>query len=186
MMAFIAEHFFNVADITGAFIAGIVFSNTTHARYISRRINTLSYMYLSPIFFASIGISTNLKEIDAKMLVFALCVLVVAVVSKVVGCGFGAKINKFSNSESIRVGVGMTARSEVALIVANNGVDYGIMNPTLFPVVILMVIITSIITPVLLKIAFTKTSGGNDDNNGNNCPNSNDDVCFENVKSSHE
>ena len=157
VMAYVAEHFFGVADITGAFIAGVVISNTNHVQYIGRRIDTLSYLFLSPIFFAHIGISTNLRELDAKMLLFALALLFAAVLSKVIGCGIGSKVNGFSTSDSLKVGLGMSARSEVALIIASNGVLYGVLAPSYYPSIILLVIFTSIVTPVLLKLAYSRS-----------------------------
>ncbi|OHW63341.1 Na(+)/H(+)-K(+) antiporter GerN [Andreesenia angusta] len=154
MMAFISEHFFGIADITGAFIAGVVFFNTDQSEYIYERVDELSYLYLTPVFFASIGISSNLKSIDSKMIYFGLMLLLIAIVSKVIGCGLGAKISGFSNSDSLKVGVGMSARSEVALIVANSGVMLGAISSDIFPVIILLVIASSIITPVLLKLSY--------------------------------
>jgi Kef-type K+ transport system membrane component KefB len=156
IMAYIAEHFFGVADITGAFIAGVVISNTNHVKYIGRRINTLSYLFLSPIFFAHVGISTNLRMINTRMLVFALSLFAVAIISKVLGCGFGAYTNGFSTQNSLKIGMGMSARSEVALIIASNGVAYGILGADFYPAVILLVVISSIVTPILLKISYSR------------------------------
>lgn len=157
VMAYCAEHFFGVADITGAFIAGVVISKTDHVKYIGRRIDTLSYLFLSPIFFAHIGISTNLRELDAKMLFFAFALLCAAILSKVIGCGIGSRLNGFSASDSLKVGLGMSPRSEVALIIASNGVAYGVLASSYYPSIILLVIFTSIVTPVLLKLAYLKS-----------------------------
>jgi len=154
-MAYTAEHFFGVADITGAFIAGLVISNTNHVRYIGRRINTLAYLYLSPIFFAHIGISTNLRELNLKMLFFSVALLFTAILSKAIGCGLGARLNRMTCSDSLRVGLGMSPRSEVALIIASNGVAYGILGQQLFPAVILLVIVSSIAAPILLKLSYS-------------------------------
>lgn len=155
MMAFVSEHFFGVADITGAFIAGVVFFNTDQADYIYKRTDELSYLYFTPIFFASIGISSDLKSIDSSMIYFGLALLAIAIMSKVLGCGLGARLSGFSKSDSLRVGAGMSARSEVALIVANSGVMLGAISSDIFPVIILLVIASSIITPALLKISYS-------------------------------
>ena len=155
-MAFIAEHFFGVADITGAFIAGIVLSNTVHSHFILRRVEITSYMFLAPVFFASVGLAVNLKELSPNILAFAVILTVVAILTKVVGCGIGALMCKYPKIESLRVGVGMISRGEVALIVANKGAKVGLMKTAFFAPLILMVIVTTIITPILLKLVFKR------------------------------
>lgn len=153
-MSFVAEHFFGVADITGAFIAGIVLSNTVHSHFITRRVEITSYMFLAPVFFASVGLSVTKTEMSTKILIFALVLLAVAILTKIVGCGLGAMMCKYSKQESLRVGVGMVSRGEVALIVANKGAHVGLMKSAFFAPVILMVIVTTIITPILLKLVY--------------------------------
>lgn len=154
VMSFIAEHYFGVADITGAFIAGIVISNTFQAKYIARRFDILSYMFLSPIFFASIGISTTFDGMGTSILILSVVLLAVAILTKIIGCGIGALICKYSKEESLRIGVGMISRGEVALIVANKGAAVGLMKGIFFGPVILTVIVTTIVTPVLLKLVY--------------------------------
>ena len=153
-MAFIAEEFFGVADITGAFIAGIILSTNEKRNYVAMRFETISYMLLSPIFFASIGIKVVLPEMSVTILIFAIALLIVAVLSKVVGCYLGAKICKYNNVEAIQIGTGMISRGEVALIVASKGTALGLMSSLFFGPVIIMVVITTIVTPILLKITF--------------------------------
>lgn len=156
LMAFCAEHFFGVADITGAFIAGLIISNTQRTKYIASRFDTLSYLLLSPIFFASIGIKVVLPEMTGSILVFSILLVIVAVLTKIVGCGLGAKLCKFTNRESLQIGTGMVSRGEVALIVASKGEAVGLMSGAFFGPVVIMVVITTIITPILLKIVFRK------------------------------
>ena len=110
LMSFSAEHFFGVADITGAFVAGLALSNGPRATYLSNRFDTLSYMLLSPVFFASIGLKVVLPKMSMSIILFAVILLIVAVITKVIGCGLGAKICKFSNKDSLRIGVGMVSR----------------------------------------------------------------------------
>lgn len=153
-MAYAAEHFFGVADITGAFIAGIIISNTTHSKYINRRFEITSYMLLSPIFFASIGISTTLDGLTPKIAVFSAALLLIAILTKIIGCGSGALASKFSKPESLQIGVGMISRGEVALIVANKGAALGLMQPVFFGPIIVVVVVTTVITPLLLKLVF--------------------------------
>ncbi|MFY9198415.1 MAG: cation:proton antiporter, partial [Acutalibacteraceae bacterium] len=89
--------------------------------------------------------------------------LVVAIATKVIGCGLGAKICKFSNKESLNVGIGMVTRGEVVLVVAQQGAQIGLISPTLFPAVILIVIVTALITPVMLKFSMKDKDDNNKD-----------------------
>lgn len=159
ILSFVAEQYFGVADITGAYIAGIVLSNTYQSDYISRKMEIVSYMLLSPIFFASIGIKTSIKSMSTTMIVFTLLLLLISIISKVVGCGLGAKICKYSNRDSLKIGVGMISRGEVALIVANIGVSMKLLSDKFFAPVIIVVIVTTLITPILLKIVYKSNIG---------------------------
>lgn len=154
LMAYSAEEFFGVADITGAFIAGLAISGTARIHYITARFETLSYMLLSPVFFASIGLKVELPSMTGKIALFAVLLVIVALLSKVIGCGLGAKLCKYSNKECVQIGVGMISRGEVALIVANKGIACGLMSTVLFGPIVIMVIVTTIVTPILLKIVF--------------------------------
>jgi Kef-type K+ transport system membrane component KefB len=154
ILAFCSEYFFNVADITGAYVAGLAISISPKIEYISKRMETVSYMFLSPIFFASIGLEVVLPHMSGKIILFAVLLCIVAVVSKVVGCGLGAKLMKYTNKESLQIGVGMVSRGEVALIVASKGMAVGLMTQELYGPVIITVVITTIVTPILLKIVF--------------------------------
>ncbi len=154
LLSFCAEEFFGVADITGAFIAGLIISNTQRTKYIMSRFETLSYILLSPIFFASIGIKVTLPNMTGTIILFTVLLTIIAIVSKIIGCGLGAKLCKFTNRESIQVGTGMISRGEVALIVANKGAALGLMSSTFFGPVVIMVVVTTIVTPILLKITF--------------------------------
>ncbi|MCK5758250.1 MAG: cation:proton antiporter [Clostridiales bacterium] len=154
-LAFIGERYFGVADIAGAFIAGLIISTTVHSGYIHRRFEILSYMFLTPIFFASVGISIEISHFSMNLVWLALAITAVAVLTKVTGGVIGAKLTGSDNKEALRIGIGMVARSEVALIVTNKGVAAGIISATLFAPIAIMVIVTSILTPILLKLVFT-------------------------------
>lgn len=160
--AFVAEHFFGVADITGAFIAGLIISNTARVTYVSSRCDILSYMLLSPIFFAGIGLKVSLGSLNAQTLLLAVCIIAVAIITKIVGCSVGAKLCGYTKDESIRIGVGMTARGEVALIVANKGIASGLMNPIFLVPIVLMVVTTAITTPMLLRLVYPKKKSAED------------------------
>ncbi|NLK22028.1 MAG: cation:proton antiporter [Epulopiscium sp.] len=155
ILSYVAEEF-GIADITGAYIAGLILCNTLQSRYIQRRIGILSYLFLSPIFFASIGIKTSIVGMNNTIIMFTVLLVLVAVFSKVLGCGLGAKISGYSTKESYRIGVGMISRGEVALIVANKGAAVGLMPEAFFAPVIIMVILTTLITPIWLKFAYKK------------------------------
>lgn len=159
LLAYCAEKFFGVADITGAYIAGLMIAGTKHTGYITARFDTLSYMFLTPVFFASIGIKVAIPSMSTAILMFAIVLVVIAVLTKIVGCGLGAKLCRFSNRESMQVGVGMVSRGEVALIVANKGNALGLMSTAFFGPVIIVVVVTTIIAPILLKLTFNKKSG---------------------------
>ena len=159
VLAYCAEVFFGVADITGAFFAGLALSGTKKSEYISKRFDTLSYLLLSPIFFAGIGLKVELPKMNGEIVLFTVLLCVVAALTKVIGCGLGAKICKYTSKESLQIGVGMISRGEVALIVANKGEAVGLMSDKFFAPVIIMVVFSTVVTPVLLKLVFKdKTS----------------------------
>lgn len=157
LYAYVAEQFFGVADITGAFIAGLIISNTTRVTYVASRCDILSYMLLSPVFFASIGIKVTLPQWTPTILFFTLLLTAAAIATKVVGCGLGARLCRYNGKESLRIGLGMVSRGEVALIVADKGVVVGLMNPMFMTPIVLMVTVTVILTPLLLKLAYRST-----------------------------
>lgn len=154
LMSFAAERLFGVADITGAFIAGLVLSCTQRTQYLASKFDVISYAYLSPIFFASIGLQVTLPAMSASVILFSVILVLVALLTKVLGCGFGAKLCRYKNYQCARIGVGMISRGEVALIVASKGMALGLMGSNFLGPVILMVVITTVITPILLKFVF--------------------------------
>ena len=154
LMSYTAEHYFGVADITGAFIAGLIISKTEKSEFLTSKFDVLSYLYLSPIFFASIGIKVMIPEMSAMVVWFAVALVLVAIFTKIIGCGIGAKICKYKNYQAIRIGVGMISRGEVALIVAAKGEKLGLISSDCLGPVVLVVVITTIVTPILLKPVF--------------------------------
>lgn len=155
-MSYIAQHFFNVADITGAYIAGVILCSTKDSDYIARKMDINSYMLFGPVFFASIGLSTNVKNIDTTILFFSLAFVLVGMGAKVIGCGLMAKLCRFNRLESLKIGCGMMTRGEVALIVAQRGLAAGLLEHTFFTAVILLIIISSITTPIILKALYSR------------------------------
>lgn len=165
LMSFSAEYFFDVADITGAFVAGLALSNGPRSGYLTNRFSTLSYMLLSPVFFASIGLQVVLPHMNTTIIIFSVILLIAAILTKVVGCGVGAKICKYSNKDSLRIGVGMISRGEVALIVASKGAAVGLMKDEYFAPIVIVVVVTTIVTPILLKFVYKSKKNNNDDKN---------------------
>ena len=154
LLSYCAEVFFGVADITGAFVAGLVVSKTQRTQWLASKFDTISYMLLSPLFFASIGIKVVLPAMNGKVVGFTVVLVIVAVLTKVLGCGLGAKVCGYKNYQCARIGVGMISRGEVALIVADKGSALGLMGSSFLGPVVIVVVITTIITPILLKFVF--------------------------------
>ena len=160
ILSFCAEVFFGVADITGAFFAGVIISMTQKDQFIASKFDVVAYMLLSPIFFASIGLKVDGKAVASMgilIVVYAIVLTIIAIITKIMGCGLGAKVCGYKNYQCLRIGVGMVSRGEVALIVANKGIEAGLMSSELVAPVIIVVIATTIITPIVLKPVFLKT-----------------------------
>jgi len=157
IMAFCAEVLFGVADITGAYFAGLILCNLSKGRqFIAKKFTVTAYMIFTPVFFASVGMRTNLKTMNTAILIFSLILIVFAILSKIIGCGIGARLCKMSSHQSLVVGIGMVARSEVALMVAQKGINAGMIDPKILPAIILSVICSALVTPVLLKSSISK------------------------------
>ncbi len=157
-MSYIAEKYFGIADITGAFVAGIILCSIRDSKYIAQKMDTNSYMLFGPVFFASIGLKTDIDDLNASILLFSVAFILVALITKIVGCGLISKVCRFSWDDSLKIGVGMMTRGEVALIVSQKGLAVGLMQPVYFTSVILLIIVSSIATPIILKVLYAKNS----------------------------
>ena len=156
--AYCAEKFFGVADITGAYVAGILLGGTlSETPYVESKVDTMGYLFFSPVFFANIGIANidYFSRITLPFLAFGCVYVAVGLLGKLLGCGMGAKICKFNFHDSFRVGLGMMVRAEVVLICAEKGVASGLVDPAVFPFVILIILLSSILTPILLKWSYS-------------------------------
>ena len=118
-------------------------------------------MLLSPIFFACIGLTIEVPSLTTSLLIFAVLLTLVAVASKFLGCALGGKICGYSSRECFQIGAGMISRGEVALIVAKKGESCGLMDPNLFGPLVIVVVITTIIAPIILKILFKEKKDSN-------------------------
>jgi len=155
LMAYLAERF-GLADITGAYIAGVAFCNTRCVEYLETKTHWLSYMFFTPVFLANIGIHTSFEGMTGSLILFTLLLVLISILSKLAGCGLGAKISRFTNRESLQVGFGMVARGEVSIIVASKGIALGYLSSIMYPSIIVVVLVTVLVTPLLLKAAYPR------------------------------
>lgn len=153
-LSYIAEVYFGIADITGAYVAGIILCNLRDSDYIAEKMDINSYMLFGPVFFASIGLKTRFDGFTVSLLVFSLAFVVVAMITKIIGCGLIARLCKNNWRDSLKVGVGMMTRGEVALIVAQKGLAVGLLSSEYFASVILLIICSSVITPIVMKLLY--------------------------------
>ncbi len=157
-LAYIAERYFGIADITGAYIAGIILCNIKDADYINNKAHISTYMIFAPVFFVGIGLKTTFDTMNGKLLLFCVAFVIVALLTKIIGCGLMAKACRFNWKDSLKIGVGMMTRGEVALIVAQKCLSVGMITSEFFTAVILLIIVSSVATPIILKALFNKDS----------------------------
>jgi Kef-type K+ transport systems, membrane components len=149
-----AELLGGMAAITGAFIAGLMFARTPEKSVIESNLHALAYAFFVPIFFVSIGLSVDLRSMSLETLWIILGISVIAVLGKVIGAGGGALLNKYSWREALQLGIGMVSRGEVGLIIAKLGLDSGYLSSEVFSAIVGMILITTLVTPPLLRAAF--------------------------------
>lgn len=158
LLAWSAEMIGEVAAITGAFISGVLFARTHYRHQIEEGMQSIAYAFLVPIFFASIGLQTNALLLDGSLVWFTVAICAIAILAKVIGSGLGALLGGISQREALQVGVGMISRGEVGLIVASVGITNGIIGEQVFAVTVVMVLVTTLVTPPLLRLAFREKS----------------------------
>jgi Kef-type K+ transport system membrane component KefB len=155
LLAALAAEILGIAAITGAYLCGLLLSQFIHKETLEKGLKSISSGFLAPIFFASVGIEANLDGFGPNTLLIALCMFIVAVIGKIAGCGIAARAFRMSRSESAQIGIGMVSRGEVAIITANIGLQAGIITNAVFLPTIVVVILTTVITPILLKLSFS-------------------------------
>ncbi len=155
-LAYVAERFFGIADITGAYVAGIILCSIHDSDYIAEKMDISSYMLFGPVFFASIGLKTSLDKISGEIVLFAIGFIAVALICKIIGCSITARVCRFNTADSFKIGVGMMTRGEVALIVSQKGLSSGIISSAYFTPVILLILVSSVITPIILKVLYSR------------------------------
>ena len=153
-MAWAAEVVFGVADIIGAFAAGMIIAMSPKGQYIASKFDTIAYLLLTPVFFANIGLEVTLPDFSYDLVTFTSALLIVSIVSKLWGCGLGAMLCGFNKRQSYQIGLGMVCRGEVALIVAGKGMAMNLISEDYLGPIVIMIIVCTIITPIFLKDAF--------------------------------
>ncbi len=162
LYAYFAEEYFDIAAITGAYMAGLMLSGLDDSSFVDRKAIVSGYMIFTPMFFAHIGISADFSNFTAAGLIFALVFVVLGILGKIVGCGAVAKIFKYSGKESITIGCGMIARGEVALAVYATGAsliyykDGALVGIDPLVATIFLIVISSVLCPIFLKLMFKK------------------------------
>jgi len=151
-----AEYIGQVAAITGAYIVGVFVAQTRYAKQIAHAIHPFTYALFVPVFFMSIGLNADARTLLHGNLWFTLTIVAVAVLAKILGCGLGARFTGFTTAEASRVGVGMISRGEVGLIVAQVGLASLIITRGQYAVLVIMVLVSTVITPVLLRLTFPR------------------------------
>lgn len=152
-----AEYMAHLAAITGSYLAGVLFAQTRFKEEIDAKIHPLTYSLFVPVFFVSIGLQANGRELGGAF-GFLVAIVSMAILTKVLGCFIGARTTGFDNMQSLRVGIGMVSRGEVGLIVAGVGISRGIIDQDIFSVMVIMVLVTTMITPVLLRYVFPRVA----------------------------
>jgi Kef-type K+ transport system membrane component KefB len=155
LYAWSAEYFAGLAAITGAYMAGVLFAQTRFQEEIADKIHPLTYSFFVPIFFVSIGLQANARELRGEISFLAV-IVTLAIFTKIFGCFVGARSTGFTNIESLRVGVGMVSRGEVGLIVAGVGLSSGIIGRDIFSIMVIMVLATTMVTPIMLRYVFPR------------------------------
>ena len=152
--SYASEKWFGVADITGAFAAGLFLSRNPESGYIDRKSDIMGYMIFTPVFFANIGMTVKFDSINTDMLVFGVFFILAGIAGKLLGCAGASLLCKYPLKDSFRVGVGMMARAEVALVCAQKGVENGMINSAIMPFILILIILSSFVTPLLLKFSY--------------------------------
>lgn len=166
LYSWLAEEIFGVADITGAFLAGVVLSTDVRAsHYTDKKVEVNTYTMFAPVFFANIGISSiTFEGLDPNILLFAVLAVLMGLIGKIIGCGAVFKAFRYSWRESAIGGVGMMARGEVALIVTatvtNENLGANALPPQFMLMTVLLILLSSILTPIFMKLLYGRKKGG--------------------------
>lgn len=159
LWSYLAEYF-NIADITGAYLVGLMLSSTKDHNYIDQKAEMTSTYIFTPIFFASIAMNMYQSKFDfsdpkfISFLIFGFVWVIAGLLGKVVGCSLGGLLTKFKMKDSLKIGIGMMARAEVLIVCAQKGIENNLVSSTLMPFTLILILISSFMTPVLLKALY--------------------------------
>jgi len=146
-----------IAGIIGAFVAGILIGQTVRSSKIISDVKTIGYGFFIPLFFVWVGSKVNIYAF-LSIGFFAISIIIVSIIGKIIGCGFGAKLAGLTNRESVQVGIGMIPRMELSLIIVtsfiSNGILTGNVADQILATTLLLTFVTTLITPFLIKIVF--------------------------------
>ncbi len=162
--AWSAEYFGGLATIIGAFLAGLFFARTPVKAKIRQGFSAIAYSLFVPIFFVDVGLQANFRTLDYEAVIFLAVLLFTAIISKVIGSGLGGLLGKLSAKESLQLGLSMVPRGEVVLIVATVGITEGFINQTELSVTVALVVLTTLITPPVLRILFRSSNQSDNQN----------------------
>ncbi|WP_018757051.1 cation:proton antiporter [Paenibacillus terrigena] len=154
--SYLAE-WLGVAGIIGAFAAGIAISQTPYKHDVEHRLEPIAYAIFVPIFFVSVGLDVNFDGVGSQLW-FIIVFTIVAIITKLIGSGLGARLTGFDLRSSIGIGSGMVSRGEVALIIATTGLSSGLLAQEYFTPLVIVVILTTLVTPPMLKLSFQSKS----------------------------
>jgi Kef-type K+ transport system membrane component KefB len=150
-----AEYLGAVAAITGSYLAGVLVAQTPFKKAVDEGVHPLTYSMFVPIFFVSIGLQANGRELGNSAW-FTIALVAVAIVTKATGCSLFARVSGFTAAESMRVGAGMISRGEVGLIIAGYGLAHQIIGRDVYSASVVMVLVTTMVTPPLLRLTFPR------------------------------
>ncbi|HJW89126.1 MAG TPA: cation:proton antiporter [Anaerolineales bacterium] len=156
LYGFAAEVLGGMAAITGAFLAGLMFARSPEKDRLERGVTSVAYSFFVPIFFVNIGLTVNVRELDPTVGWLFLAITLAAIVGKLFGAAFGARLAQFSWRESFQLGAGMISRGEVGLILASVGVGQNVLTSGEFSAIVGMVLVTTLVTPPLLRALFAR------------------------------
>lgn len=154
-----AEVLGSMAAITGTFLAGLMFARSPEKERLENGMSALAYSFFVPIFFINIGLSVNIRQLEPGVLWLFTGISITAILGKLLGAGIGARLAGFPWREATQLGAGMVSRGEVGLILASVGIEQRLLNQGEFSAIIGMVLVTTLITPPMLRALFARPKG---------------------------
>jgi Kef-type K+ transport system membrane component KefB len=151
--------FVGLSPIVGSFSVGMAVASTKVIKKVEEYVSKLGIIF-APLFFAIIGAQVDLRGVNIEVLYLSGIIIAIAIITKLAGCGLPALIFLKDKGRAMKVGIGMVSRGEVGLIIAGVGVSTGALSADIYTTVIIMVALTTIITPIWLKVAYRKEENG--------------------------